>query len=167
LANPATGGVPANLSGDNGVYSVFEQKLYRVGNDDDRGIGIFARASYSPPDRNLIDLYADAGVEFIGLSDRRPHDKFGIAGGYAHVSSRARALDADFQQAFGPTWPVRNSESLVTAVYQYEVRAGWTLQPNVQYIMHPGGGATNPLGPSPGKVLKDAAVFGLRTVLKF
>jgi porin len=167
LANPATGGVPANLSGDNGVYSVFEQKLYRGGNDDDRGIGIFARASYSPPERNLIDLYADAGVEFIGLSDRRRHDKFGIAGGYARVSSRARALDGDFQQAFGPTWPVRGSESLVTAVYQYEVRAGWTLQPNVQYIVHPGGGATSPLGPSPGKVLKDAAVFGLRTVLKF
>jgi hypothetical protein len=30
------------------------------------------------------------------------------------------------------------------------------------------GGATNPLGANqPGKVLKDAAVFGLRSVLKF
>lgn len=77
------------------MYSVLEQKLYRVGKDDDRGIGIFARVSYSPPDRNLIDLYADGGIEFIGLSDRRPKDKFGIAGGYARVSSRARALDAD------------------------------------------------------------------------
>jgi porin len=167
LANPASGGVPANLSGDYGVYSVFEQKLYRVGKDDDRGIGIFARVSYSPSDRNLIDLYADAGVEFIGLSDRRPHDKFGIAGGYARVSSSARALDGDFQQVFGPAWPVRSFESLVTAVYQYEVRDGWTLQPNIQYITHPGGGATNPLGTMPGTVLKDAAVFGLRTVLKF
>jgi porin len=106
-------------------------------------------------------------VEFIGLSDQRPHDKFGIAGGYARLSSSVRALDGDFQQAFGPTWPVRSFESLVTAVYQYEVHAGWTLQPNVQYITHPGGGATNPLGTIPGKVLKDAAVVGLRTVLKF
>ena len=167
LANAATGGVPANLSGDYGIYSVFEQKAYRVGNDDDRGIGVFARVSYSPSDRNLIDLYADAGVEFIGLSDRRPKDKFGIAGGYARVSSRARALDGDFQQMFGPMWPVRRFESLVTTVYQYEVKPGWTLQPNFQYITHPGGGATNPLGSNPGKVLKDAAVFGLRTVLKF
>jgi porin len=167
LAAPASGGVPANLSGDDGVYSVFEQKLYRVGKNNDRGIGIFARASYSPPDRNLIDLYADAGIEFIGLSDQRPHDKFGIAGGYARVSSRARALDGDFREAFGPAWPVRSFESLVTAVYQYEVRDGWTLQPNVQYITHPGGGATNPLGPTPGKILKDATVVGLRTVLKF
>ena len=59
-------------------------------------------------------------------------------------------------------------KALVTAVYQYEVRAGWTLQPNFQYIAHPGGGATDPLGVNqPGRVLKDAAVFGLRTVLKF
>jgi len=167
LANPASGGMPANLSGDSGVYSVFEQKLYRVGKDDDRGIGIFARASYSPPDRNLIDLYADGGIEFIGLSDARPKDKFGIAAGYARVSPWAQALDADFQQLIGPAWPARSFEGLVTAVYQYEVRAGWTLQPNFQYIIHPGGGATNPLGPLPGKLLKDAAVFGLRTVLKF
>jgi porin len=167
LANPSGSGMPANLPGNFGVYSVFEQKIYRVGNDDDRGIGIFARVSSSPPDRNLIDRYADGGMEFIGLSDARPKDKFGVAVGYAHVSHRARALDVDFQQVTGPTWPLRSFESLVTAVYQYEVRAGWTLQPNFQYFVHPGGGATNPTGPNPGKLLKDAAVFGLRTVLKF
>ena len=26
----------------------------------------------APADRNLVDLYADAGIEFIGLSDKRP-----------------------------------------------------------------------------------------------
>ena len=167
LADPTSGGIPATLQGDFGVYSVFEQKLYRVGNDTDRGIGVFARASYSPPDRNLIDVYADAGIEFVGLSDQRPKDKFGIAAAYARVSPRARALDGDFQQIFGPSWPARSFESLVTMVYQYELRAGWTLQPNFQYITHPGGGATNPLSTAPGKVLKDAAVLGLRTVVKF
>jgi porin len=167
LADTASGSTPATLFGDYGIYSVIEQKVYRVGNDDDRGIGVFGRVSYSPSDRNLIDLYADAGIEFVGLSDQRPKDKFGIAGGYARVSSNARALDGDFQQMFGPSWPVRSFESLVTAVYQYDVKPGWTLQPNFQYITHPGGGATNPLGWNPGKVLKDAAVFGLRTVVKF
>ena len=167
IANPFSSAMPANLSGNFGIYSVFEQKVYRVGGDDDRGIGIFARVSSSPSDRNLIDRYADGGIEFIGLSDARPKDKFGIAAGYAHVSSRARALDMDYQQLMGPNWPLRRSESLVTAVYQYEVRAGWTLQPNFQYLVHPGGGATSPTGPQPGKLLKDAAVLGLRTVLKF
>jgi porin len=167
LAGPFSSGMPANLSGDFGVYSVFEQRLYRVGDDVDRGIGIFARVSSSPPDRNLIDLYADGGIEFVGLSDKRQKDKFGIAFGYAHVSPRAHALDVDFQQLMGPTWPLRSFESLIPAVYQYEVRAGWTLQPNFQYFVHPGGGATDPLGVNPGKLLREAAVFGLRTVLKF
>jgi porin len=167
LASPLSSGMPASLSGDFGIYSVFEQRLYRVGNDPDRGIGIFARVSFSPSDRNLIDRYADGGIELVGLSDKRPKDKLGIAFGYAHVSSRAQALDADFQQLMGPGWPLRSFESLVTAVYQYELRAGWTLQPNFQYFVHPGGGATDPLGVNSGKLLKDAAVFGLRTVLKF
>ena len=108
-------------------------------------------------------IYADAGVEFIGLSDQRPKDKFGIAAAYARVSPWARALDGDFQQLFGPGWPVRSFEGLFTAVYQYEIRAGWTLQPNFQYITHPGEFARI----ESGKVLKDAAVFGLRTVVKF
>jgi porin len=56
---------------------------------------------------------------------------------------------------------------LVTAVYQYELRAGWTLQPNFQFIVRPGGGAASPFSAFPSKALKNAEVFGLRTVLKF
>ena len=52
---------------------------------------------------------------------------------------------ADFANLYGPAWPVRSSEALLMAVYQYEVQAGLTLQPNVLFIKHPGGGATNPL----------------------
>jgi porin len=84
---------------------VFEQKLYRVGKNVDRGIGIFARIAYSPSDRNVIDFFADGRIEFVGLSDRRPKDKFGLAAGYAYVSSRARLLTAissrQWAQEFG------------------------------------------------------------------
>lgn len=167
LASPRSSGIPASFAGDYGVYAVFEQKLFRVKGDDDRGIGVFARASYSPPNRNLIDYYADGGLELVGLQDARPHDKFGVAVAYAHISPRAQALDGDFRSLYGPAWPVRTSEALLTAVYQYEVRGGVTLQPNVQYIRHPGGGATNPVSTMPGVPLKDALVLGMRTVVKF
>lgn len=79
------------LSGDIGGWAVFEQQIYRVPHSDDRGIGVFARAAGAPADRNLIDLYADVGVEFIGLREDRPHDKFGIAAGYA-MSPNGRRL---------------------------------------------------------------------------
>jgi porin len=167
LAAPTSSGEPLQLSGDVGGWGVFEQQIYRVAYSDDRGIGIFGRISGAPADRNLIDLYADAGVEFIGLSDKRPDDKLGIAAGYAHISKRAQQLDSDYRTFVSPNWPQRSFEGLVTAVYQYQIRDGWTVQPNFQYIIHPGGGATLPSGPFPGRPLKNAAVLGLRTTLKF
>ncbi|WP_461354378.1 carbohydrate porin [Bradyrhizobium sp. USDA 4454] len=66
-----------------------------------------------------------------------------------------------------PTWPMRSFEGLLTAVYQYQIRDGWTLQPNLQYIIHPGGGATSPSSAMPGRVLHNATVLGLRMTLKF
>ena len=128
---------------------------------------MFTRLAGAPADRNLIDLYADGGIEFVGLSDSRPDDKFGIAAGYAHVSKRAQSLDADYRAFVNANWPERNFEGLLTAVYQYQVRDGWTLQPNVQYIIHPGGGATSPSRPLAGRALKNAAALGFRTTLKF
>jgi len=167
LTNPLSSGKPMMLSGDVGGWAVLEQQIYKVPKSDDRGIGVFMRLSAAPSDRNLIDRYADAGIEIIGLSDKRPDDKFGIAVGYAHVSKRAQNLDADNRQFVAGDWPIRSFEGLVTAAYQYQIRDGWTAQPNIQYILHPGGGATLPAGPLAGRPLKSATVFGLRTTLKF
>jgi porin len=41
---------------------------------------------------------------------------------------------------------MRSFEGLLTAVYQYQIRDGWTVQPNLQYVIRPGGGATLPIG---------------------
>jgi porin len=168
IADPAGSGTGRMLRADDGIYSVIEQRIYGVANSKDRGIGVFMRNSASPSDRNLIDFYTDAGIDFIGLSDRRSNDKFGIALGYAHVSKRAQALDHDYALFMAqPNWPVRTSEALFTASYLYEVEAGWNLLPNYQYIHRPGGGASDPAGPNPGIRLKDASVFAVRSVMKF
>jgi porin len=167
LLDRAGSGTPATLSGDYGVWAVAEQQIHRVPGSDDRGVGLFARVSSSPSDRNLVDLYADGGIEFIGPSDARANDKFGFAIGYAHVSKQARALDLDYRRFLDAAAPIRSSETLFTAAYQYEVKPGWSVQPNFQYIVHPAGGATNPVGPNPGRALKNAAVMGIRTVVKF
>ncbi|MDA9488258.1 carbohydrate porin [Bradyrhizobium sp. CCBAU 11361] len=85
----------------------------------------------------------------------------------ARVSRRAQALDNDYRALVNPNWPTRSFEALLTAVYQYQIRDGWTLQPNFQFIIHPGGGATNSSGALAGTPLKNASVFGLRATLKF
>jgi porin len=168
IADPAGSGLGRMLRANDGIYSVIEQKIYAVPKSKDRGIGVFMRTSASPSDRNLIDFYTDAGIDFIGFFDQRQNDKFGVAVGYAHVSKHAQALDRDFASFAGqPDWPIRSSEALFTASYLYEIKAGWNLLPNYQHIFRPGGGATDPIGTNPGIRLKDASVFGVRSVMKF
>lgn len=95
-------------SGDTGAWAVFEQQIFRVPHSHDRGIGVFGRISGAPADWKICsDLYADAGLEFIGLNDKRPDDKLGIAAGYAHISKRAQQLDVDYRNFVSSTWPQR------------------------------------------------------------
>lgn len=51
---------------------------------------MFARAAGGPADRNLIDLYADAGIEFIGLRDDRPTTSSGLLRGMLTFQGRRR-----------------------------------------------------------------------------
>jgi porin len=62
-------------SGDYGVYGIIDQMLWRLpGDDPKKGVGGFARFALIPSDRNPMDFYADAGVNFMGLWDKRPGD---------------------------------------------------------------------------------------------
>jgi porin len=68
LADPSSCGVLRTHTGDYGVYGVVDQMLWRLpGDDPKKGFGAFARAFLSPSDRNLMDFYADAGLNFMGL----------------------------------------------------------------------------------------------------
>lgn len=113
LANPASNGMPQQLSGDDGVYGVIDQMIYHVPKSDPgNGVGLFARVSASPPDRNLIDFYADAGINFTGMIPSRPNDSFGAAVAYAHISHSVSLYDEEldaytaFQRPCRTTRPI-------------------------------------------------------------
>ena len=166
LASPLADG-PAQLNSDYGVYAVFQQMLYSFEgpHQSERNIGMFARASASPEDqRNLVDFYADTGVAVSGAMASRPDDKFGIAFAYSHISSAARALDQDYA-LFGVPRPLRDYEANITAAYVAEVRKGWTVWPTIQYVINPGAGYV--LDNGLAQAVKNAFVFGARTVIKF
>jgi porin len=167
LADPAGSGIAAQHRGDFGLYTVFEQALYQFGGAKERDIGIFARVSGSPSDRNLIDLYADGGVTFNGPFASRPDDKFGLGVAVARISGAARALDQDFQVFTGVPRAIRDYEAVFAATYWAAIRDGWVIHPSVQYVRHPNGGAFNPANPTGGAPLKDALVFVLRSIARF
>jgi porin len=61
---------------------------------------------------------------------------------------------------------VRDDQVTFELTYQAQMVPGFLVQPDFQYIFHPTGGALNPLNPAAGRI-PDAAVFGLRTTIKF
>jgi porin len=167
LANPVSGGIGFVHHGNSGLYGIIDQMIWRrPGDDPKKGIGVFARAMAAPSDRNLIDLYADAGVNFIGLWDRRPDDTFGVAAAYSRISPAASRRDADAAFFTPPPLPVRDDQVTFELTYQVQIATGFLVQPDFQYVFHPNGGAINPVNPGMGRI-PDAAVFSLRTAVKF
>jgi porin len=163
LADPASTGDPARHRGDQGAYAVLDQQLWRPPTGEaDKGVGVFARVSASPADRNLIDLYFDGGIVFAGLIPGRPDDVLSFGGAYARISSRARGLDADAAM-FGGGNLVRDFEALFEANYQIQVLPGLQVDLDLQQIIHPGG---NIAGPG-GAAIPDATVLTLHTLIKY
>lgn len=175
IADPAHSGVPGKLRGNFGVFGVFEQTLYRPpasheGNQTtatEPGITAFFRAAYSPPDRNLIDFYTDAGIGFNGLIPGRPLDRFGAAFAYMHISSANRQLDIDTQDFNGTDSPVRTFEGLFEIIYEAHVKPGWLVAPYFQYVIRPGGGIPSPADPTGISRIGDAMVFGITNTIKY
>jgi porin len=157
LADPSGSGVARRHRGDNGVYAIIDQQLYRpTGGDALSGISVFTRMSISPSDRNLVDAYLDGGVVFAGLIPQRPRDKFGASFIYARFSDAVRAFDRDTIAFTGVPGPIRDYEANIELTYMAQIVPGWTMQPNLQFILHPNGDAS-----------RNATVVGARSIWRY
>ena len=142
---------------------MIDQQIFRKGSKADAGIYAFARVAASPSNRNLVDFYADAGLNFQGMIEKRPNDSFGIAAAFAKISSHA-SLDSNLDD--GTLVPPRDYEALLQATYSFEIVPGFTVQPNLQYVFHPSQivDRTEPQGL---RAIPNAFVVGLRTTVKY
>jgi len=155
-----TGADPLLHDGTYALYGVIDQMIYRLpGDGDAKGVSVFARVVGSPSDRNQINVYADGGIVFTGMIPRRPNDVFGIGLAYTGISDDASAFDRDSGLSV-----IRNHETLLEISYTAEIKPGWTLQPDFQYIWQPGGNVPSDSG---NGAVKNAAVLGGRTTINF
>jgi porin len=163
LANPASDGIAATHRGDYAFYAVADQMIYRWQDDPDRNINVFVRPMFTPlQDRNLISFSLNAGMTMHESISGRKADIFGFGVDFARVSDSATGLDLD--KAFynpGVFSPARHHETVVEATYQYQVTPWWQIQPDIQYVINPGGGIVNP--DNPVQRIKNETVFGIRT----
>jgi porin len=148
------------LDNDWGFYAVFDQLIWRVPHSEDvRGVGLFTRVIGAPSDRNLVDFYAEGGVTFTGMIPHRSDDSLAVGFAYAGISDQVHGFDVD------SGLPVaRNYEALFEICYTAQIQTGWTLQPDFQYIVQPGGNVPNASGTG---AVGNASVFGVRTTLNF
>jgi porin len=95
----------------------------------------------------------------------RPADAFGVSFLYAHISNEARTLDRDLRTFTGVPIPLRDYELTLDMSYGFGIVPGWTVQPNLQVVFHPGGhvpGLVSPVEP-----VRNAVVVGVRSTMRY
>lgn len=153
---------PIQHRGNWGVYGVADQMVWRQA---ERSLNLFVRGGFSPSDRNLISFYVDGGAGMKGFVAGRPDDvlTFGVA--YAKISGDAVDTDRDALATNGPPQAIRDHEVVFELSYAAQLAPWWTLQPDLQYIVHPGGNVADPNDAN--ATVSNAFVAGLRSTIKF
>jgi len=132
--------------GNKGAYIFAEHRLVGTRADDAAGLAGWLRFGIADPRYNPIASYLGGGLVYTGLTPGRSADQVGISFASANFGDRYRQ-----SQAFaGATTDKR--EVVVEAVYNAIVTPWLSVQPDLQYVVNPGGDAE----------LADALVIGLR-----
>jgi porin len=164
LANPASSGVPRDHRHDFAFYGIADQMVWRRSGTKDQGISLFLQVMGAPGDRNLSNLFIEAGLNWKAPFAGRDNDAFGLAVSYEGIGPAARAFSSDVVFFSGSGMPYNRSETVIEATYQYQMAPWWLLQPDAQYVVNPGAGIPSSLSSEP---LKDAFIIGVRAVVTF
>jgi porin len=124
---------PTSSHGDYAFYAVADQPLCVAPGstaDSPRGLSGFIRASYAPDQRNPVIFEADTGFNYLGLLPGRPKDIFGLGFSFER-------LGMDIQPPSGPV--LSHHEHVVELTYLANLNDWFSLQPDLQYIINPGG----------------------------
>lgn len=119
------GGIAQDASGE---YAVASRKLWQPTGSTDRGLGMFFQFGTAPPAIAAVRRHYGAGVVWAGPAVARPKDEIGIA-----FSDSLLTSQNSFTHGF---------ENEFEAYYQIAAWKGLTVQPDVEYWLHPGGVST-------------------------
>lgn len=147
-----SGAAPRDHAGNTGLYATAEHTLLGQPGKPNH-LDAFARLGGAPADRNTLGWVFDGGLAWTGPLPGRPADVAALGFAHADFSSRlaatARLLD--------PKAPRPDYEQVLEATYALKATDHLTLKPDLQYIRHPGGSATQ----------RDAVLAMLRVVADF
>jgi porin len=133
-------GSSSTTGGIHGFYAIADQMLVRWGTPgEQRHLGIFAATVVAPDQRvSPMPFFFDAGVVAYGPLASRPKDFIALGAAYGAYSSNLQSAQEANSTA------VQNEEMTVELSYGCRIAPGLTLQPALQYIVHPGGDRSVP-----------------------
>lgn len=150
---------------DFGAYGLADALVWQSAADKTRAASTFARVSYSPSDRNVIDFYADAGVTLAAPFRGRDGDLVGLAVGVARISPRLRTAATTLLRSGASATVPPTFEGVVELSYKSALIGPLTVQPNFQYIIQSASSALS-IQTAGGKA-PDALVLGIRSSISF
>jgi porin len=156
--------MPSAHSGNYGGYLLAEQYLWLENGKSDpamQGALTFFRLSAAPQDRNLTSLGVDGGLVFKGLIPGRDWDTIGLGLSYLKISDDIADAISDTNATYSTHFKVPDYEGVIELSYKAQMTAWWTVQPSVQWVLHPGGYTNLNHQPS------DAVAVILQTTLRF
>ncbi len=165
LANPLSDGVPRRQSGNWGVYAMADQLLVQTGDTRDQSIGASLRIALTLGDRNAVDAQLNAALTCKGALPGRGQDRAGLGISVVQHGLGARGYDQDVRAYTNPLAPIRGVEAVFEASYAIQLAGWWQVQPDLQYIVRPGGGVASAY--NPGTLLHNAFLAGVRSVVTF
>jgi porin len=134
------GGLAAKaVEGNYGLYALGDQAILRWGDpSENRHLGIFAAFNWAPDQRvNPVPYFFDTGLVAYGLLPSRPRDYAGfgvVYGSYSGDLQRAEKI----RGVTNASVAVQDYETTLELTYGCAVQPGLLLQPDLQYIIHPG-----------------------------
>ncbi len=145
LGVPNAPRTPRRVGGNYGSYVLYEQKIYEDAPRSGCGLTLFGRGTFSPDDRNAVPISAETGAVYRGLFRRESasRDSFGIGFIYNRIGDSTRRADrAALSVGLSPSLDL-NYESVLEATYQIPVTPNLQFQPDLQFVLHPGGSVQN------------------------
>lgn len=134
--------------GNYGVYFHADQLIYREGPPGtDQGLTPILAAALAPSNLNKFSFFIENGLIYKGLIPTRDADVSAVQFVYARYSSELRR-----SQVAGGSQDPQRYEIVLELTHKINITPWMYLQPDMQYIINPGGTGT----------IKDALVIGTR-----
>jgi porin len=148
LSATLPGGAPVQRRGSTGAYLIADQSLWTAPRGEPRILMGFAQLGLGDSRVNRVGRYIGGGLTLTDPLPRRAQDQLGLAVAVAFLGSHYKAT-------LTPASATVASEAAVELTYLVALRAWLSVQPDLQFIVSPGG----------SRAARNALVPGLRISL--